>query len=201
MRGTMKKIILLILSAAAVICLCTGVTMAESSDSVKDKKSVDSLKDNINLTCYYDSAAKSVLYTVSNDSDDKVVDCSPFHTIYLKDGDEYKNVTPSYATPAAYHPLFPVSMLKSGDSSRRESSRNFACCTFRSEGDADSFDLNYEYKYRALGKGEYKLSVDVDVYNLNDLKSIPVSDVDFTLYDYSDSPHTTLTLESNFTIR
>lgn len=196
----MKIKILALLSAIALSSALAGC----SANAINIDK--NNSQEKITLTdIVYDSNSKSLGYTLTNGTEDKLVDYTSAHKIYkIENGDEIC-VTPSYTTYGTSLRLYPEGFVNASkeysNSENIKSSDVLSCLTYKSEG--DNYDQEYEFENSALQSGEYKLVVDVDVYDyVEDNNKVLGDDGEkylFADFDY-DYPHTTLTLEGTFTI-
>lgn len=197
----MKTRILALLSAVAV-----ASSLAGCSASALDSEKGNSNNDKITLTdIVYDNESKSLEYTITNGTDDKLVDYTSEHKIYKIENGNEVCVTPSYASYGTSTRLYPENFVKTAkeysNSEDIKISDTLSCLTYKSEG--DNYNQEYEFENSALQSGEYKLVVNVDVYDYIEENNKVIGDGEekilFADFDY-DYPHTTLTLEGTFTI-
>lgn len=198
----MNTRILALLSALAVASALAGC-----SASALDSEKRNSNNDKITLTdIIYDSESKSLEYTLTNDTENKLVDYTSEHKIYkIENGDEIC-VTPSYTSYGTSTRLYPESFVKTAkeysNSKDIKISDTLSCLTYKSEG--NNYNQEYEFKNSALQSGEYKLVVNVDVYDYIEENNKIIGDGEESIlladFDY-DYPHTTQTLEGTFTIK
>lgn len=195
----MKTKILALISALAISSALVGCS-ASAINYTDDN-------DKITLTdIVYNSESKSLDYTLTNGTDDKLVDYTSRHSIYKIENGNEVCVTPSYTSYGTSTRLYPESFVKSAkeyaNSESSKSSDTLGCLTYKAEG--DNYDQEYEFENSALQSGDYKLVVDVDVYDYKEENNKVIGDDEekylITDFDY-DYPHTTLTLEGSFTIQ
>lgn len=195
----MKIKILALISAIAVVAL------AGCSASAINLDKNENTNEKITLTnIVYDSENKSLDYTLTNGTDDKLIDYTSQHSIYRIENGKEVCFTPSYTSYGTSSRLYPKSFTeeaKKYSNKEVKSSDTLSCLTYKAEG--DSYDREYEFENSALPSGEYKLVVDVDVYDyVEENNRVLGEDEDKCLlpdFDY-DYPHTTLKLEGTFTI-
>ena len=197
----MKTKILALLSAFAVASALAGC----SASALNSNKDNNSDNDKITLTdIVYDNESKSLEYTLTNGTDDKLVDYTSEHKIYKIENDVETCVTPSYTTYGTSTRLYPESFVKAAKEYANDDIKNsdtLSCLTYKAEG--DNYNQNYEFEHSALQSGEYKLVVNVDVYDYDkeNNKIIGDDEEQYLLADFDyDYPHTTLKLEGTFTI-
>lgn len=198
----MKTRILALFSALAAASALAGCS-ASALDSEKDNNSDN---DKITLTdITYDSENKSLDYTLTNGTEDKLVDYTAEHKIYKIENGNDVCVTPSYTSYGTSSRLYPESFVKAAkeysNPENFKSADTLSCLTYKAEG--DNYDQEYEFENSALQSGEYKLVVDVDVYDYveENNKIIGDGEESILLADFNyDYPHSTLTLECTFTI-
>lgn len=198
----MKTRILALLSAVAV-----ASSLAGCSASALDSEKRNSNNDKITLTdIVYDNESKSLEYTITNGTDDKLVDYTSEHKIYQIENGNEVCVTPSYASYGTSTRLYPENFVKTAkeysNSEDIKISDTLSCLTYKSEG--DNYNQEYEFENSALQSGEYKLVVNVDVYDYIEENNKVIVDGEekilFADFDY-DYPHTTQTIEGRFTIK
>lgn len=196
----MKTRILVLLSALAVSSALAGCSASAIN---VDENNYNN--DKITLTdIVYDSDSKSLDYTLTNGTDDKLVDYTSNHRIYKIENGNQVCVTPSYTSYGTSTRLYPESFVKSAkeyaNSESAKSSDTLSCLTYKAEG--DNYNQEYEFDNSALQSGEYKLVVDVDVYDYKaENNKVIDGEEKYLLADFDyDYPHTTLTLEKTFTI-
>lgn len=196
----MKFKIIALLSALALSSALAGCT-ANAANLDKNN-----YQENITLTdIAYDSESKSLNYTLTNGTDDKLVDYTTAHKIYKIDNGSEVCVTPSYTTYGTSLRLYPESFVNKAkdyaNSDFAKSSDTLGCLTYNAEG--ENYNQEYEFENSALDSGKYKLVVDVNVYDYAEDNNKTLGDDGekylFADFDY-DNPHTTLTLEGTFTI-
>lgn len=192
----MKTRILALLSALTVASALAGCSASALN-----------FDDKITLTdITYNSESKSLEYTLINGTEDKLVDYTAEHKIYKIENGNDICVTPSYTTYGTSLKLYPESFVNSAreysNSDFAKSSDTLSCLTYNAEG--NNYDQKYEFNNSALDSGEYKLVVNVDVYDYvaNNNKVIGDSEESILLADFDyDYPHTAMTLEGTFTIK
>ncbi|MCH5297735.1 MAG: hypothetical protein J1E85_08695 [Ruminococcus sp.] len=195
----MKTRILVLLSALAIssaLAGCSATAINYSDDN-----------DKITLTdIVYNSESKSLDYTLTNGTDDKLVDYTSRHRIYKIENGKEVCVTPSYTSYGTSTRLYPESFVKFAkeyaNSESAKSSDTLGCLTYKAEG--DNYDQAYEFENSALQSGEYKLVVEVDIYDYKEENNKVIGDDEekYLIADFDyDYPHTTLTLEGSFTIQ
>lgn len=196
----MKIKILTLLSALALSSVLAGC----SADAVNIDKNNSQKKITLtNIT--YDSESKSLGYTLTNGTEDKLVDYTSAHKIYRLENGSEVCVTPSYTTYGTSLKLYPESFVNTAkeysNSDFAKSSDTLSCLTYNAEG--ENYDQEYEFDNSALDSGEYKLVVNVDVYDYAEENNKVIGDGEESIlladFDY-DYPHLTLTLEGTFTI-
>lgn len=190
---------------ALISAVAVAAVLAGCSASAIDFGGNENTNDKITLTnIVYDSENKSLDYTLTNGTDDKLIDYTSQHSIYKIGNGKEVCVTPSYTSYGTSSRLYPKSFTEEAKGYANKdvkSSDTLSCLTYKAEG--DSYDREYEFKNSALPSGEYKLVVDVDVYDYVEENNRVLGEgeekcllPDFN-YNY---PHTTLKLDGTFTI-
>lgn len=196
----MKTRILALLSAVAVASALAGCSASAINIDENNYNN-----DKITLTdIVYDSESKSLDYTLTNNTNNKLVDYTSQHSIYKIENGAETCVTPSYTTYGTSSRLYPESFVETAKEYANDgfkSSDTLSCLTYKAEG--DNYNQEYEFENSALQSGEYKLVVNVDVYDYAEENNKIIDDDGekylFADFDY-DYPHKTLTLEGKFTI-
>lgn len=158
----------------------------------------------ITLTTSYNSEDKKLDYTITNGTDDIFISFgSSAHKIYLIENGRETNVTPAYLDYCTGLNLYPQTFADKyrNDEMTLNSSVSLSCLTYKGviTNEENIEDLPYDLKDTALPSGEYKLAVDVDVYNYDCMGEIN-HDGKIIGAVPNDDPLKTITLESNFTI-
>ena len=170
---------LLCIAALSSLCACS------SNDTA-----------NINFSAQYNAEDKQINTVLTNDTGDEVVLYNKIYKLYKKDGNEWTNITFEHADFGTSRQLFPEKDINSTE------------LTFSAYNTAgENLDLSKEIENGGLESGDYKITVDVEVYDNSDFSVLSESeDTTFPTNNpegkvlKSDAKRETKTLTAEFTV-
>ena len=170
---------LLCIAALSSLCACS------SNDTA-----------NINFSAQYNAEDKQINTVLTNDTGDEVVLYNKIYKLYKKDGNEWTNITFEHADFGTSRQLFPEKDINSTE------------LTFSAYNTAgENLDLSKEIENGGLESGDYKITVDVEVYDNSDFSVLSESeDTTFPTNNpegkvlKSDAKGETKTLTAEFTV-
>lgn len=144
-------------------------------------------KPNIDFTAKYNSTEKCVDVTITNNTKNQLVSYDTQHKIYQQNNDEFKNVTPSYASVATATNLMPFD-------------NNSETLSFSTYDTSDVKNITDSKNTTALTSGTYKVTMDVNVYDNVEYFTSPYLTDGTTFPQLDNATCKTVTLEAMFTI-
>ncbi len=151
---------------------------------------------NINFSAQYNTEDKQINTVLTNDTGDEVLLYNKIYKLYKKDGNEWTNITFEHADYGTSRQLFPEKDINSTE---------LSFSAYNTAG--ENLDLTKEIENGGLESGEYKITVDVDIYDNSDFTVISKDD-DTTFPENnpegkvlkSDAECETKTLTAEFTV-
>ena len=170
---------LLCIAALSSLCACS------SNDTA-----------NINFSAQYNAEDKQINTVLTNDTGDEVVLYNKIYKLYKKDGNEWTNITFEHADFGTSKQLFPEKDINSTE---------ISFSAYNTAG--ENLDLSKENENGGLESGDYKITVDVEVYDNSDFSVLSESeDTTFPTNNpegkvlKSDAKGETKTLTAEFTV-
>ena len=120
---------------------------------------------NINFTAQYNAEDKQINTVLTNKTGDEVILYNKIYKLYKKDGNEWTNITFEHADYGTSKQLFPEKDINSTEMSF--SAYNTA---------GENLDLTKEIENGGLESGEYKITVDIDIYDNSDFTVLSESE-------------------------
>ncbi len=148
------------LKLIALGLLCTTALSSLCGCSSNNAENIENA--NINFSAQYNNADKKINTVLTNKTDDEVVLYNRIYKLYKKDGNEWTNITFEYADYAVANYLFPEKDINSTE---------LIFSAYNTAG--EDLDLTKEIENGGLESGDYKITIDVDVYDNSDFSILP----------------------------